>query len=140
MGKQLEINPTRLDDNEIIAKVLQNRGNSFEVLVPESHIHKVVKYNGAEQSQILVALNPSLRKKVFVRRNGFVVVSLENLGPNGKLKGEISDVITDAKTWQKTLEDWPAEFAVAKQVHEALELPPSLSDEESSSEISELEN
>lgn len=138
MGKQLEKIPSQLDDNEIIAKVLQNRGNSFEVLVPESHLHKVLKCNGAEERQILVALSPSLRKKIFVQRNGFVVVSLENIGPNGKLKGEISAVVADPKSWHRALEDWPAEFTVIKQTHEILELPPSLSEEEYSSDSSEV--
>lgn len=136
-GSDIGLAPVSLADNEVIAKVLQNRGNLFDVLVPASHWPRAVeilKLGDSDSTQLLVGLSPQLRNKFFVRRNGFVVLSLEDLGPSSKIKGEITNVVGDQRDWQKTLrEEWPAEFSASREETQ-MELPPSLSEDEDTSE------
>ncbi|GMM49935.1 hypothetical protein DASB73_008930 [Starmerella bacillaris] len=122
--------PDQLNDDEIIAKVKQNRGSTFDIEIPESHIPRVTKvlpsFTG---NTLLVALSPKLRNKFFVRRNGLVVAVLED---TGKVKGEIINIVADPRQW-KNFPEFPPEYNVAK-TDNSLELPPSLSDEEEEEE------
>lgn len=130
--------PLCLAGNEVIGKVLRNRGNLFDVLVPQSHWPRALKILNSEKeledtnqpTELLVGLSPLLRNRYFVRRNGLVVLSLENLGPMSKVNGEITNIVEDQRDWEKSLRhEWPVEFSRAKE-ESNIELPPSLSDEE----------
>ena len=130
--------PVCLAANEVIGKVLRNRGNLFDVMVPQSHWPRALKILNSEKeledtdqpTELLVGLSPLLRNKFFVRRNGLVVLSLENLGPMSKVNGEITNIVENQRDWEKSLRhEWPIEFSRAKEETQ-IELPPSLSDEE----------
>lgn len=120
--------PEEINDDEVVVKVKQNRGSTFDVEVPASQAAKVAKILPSVKAgdQLLVGLSPKLRNKFFVRRNGLVLIALEEVG---KVKGEIINIVADARAWEKALPDFPEEYRTQKQDNQ-LELPPSLSDEE----------
>lgn len=128
-GKDLDIGypPDDLDNNEVISKVLVNKGTSFEVELAPSHIQKATAALETDEPQttLVVSLSPVLRNKYFIRRGGLVVVALED---RGKVKGEIINLIADTREWQK-MPWWPSEY-VEKRDTVALDLPPSDSDYE----------
>lgn len=119
--------PERLEPNEVVAKVLQNRGSTFDISVPESQLPKVKEVLGSEAAELLVGLSPALRHKFFIKRNGFVIVTLEKIG-NGKISGEITNVVDDTRYWQRNFADWPIEYGVPQETS-TLDLPP-ISDED----------
>lgn len=129
-GRELDIGypPDQLDTNEVISKVLANRGSSFEVEIAPSHIGRaslILEYGEKPETTLLVALSPALRNKYFIRRGGLVLVALEE---RGKIKGEIKNLIADTREWQK-MPWWPSEYIETRDTT-TLDLPPSDSDYE----------
>jgi probable RNA-binding protein EIF1AD len=54
----------------------------------------------ASKSELLVELPMRFRNAVWVRRGGFVLIETEGV-TEGKVGGEIVEVIMDEKTWRK---------------------------------------
>ena len=64
----------------------------------------------ASQSELLVELPMRFRNAVWVRRGGFVLIEMEGF-TEGKVGGEIVEVIMDEKRWRKE-GYWFVEFDV----------------------------
>lgn len=119
--------PPEIGSDEVVVKVKQNRGSTFDVEVPASEAARVARVLPSfTQNQLLVGLSPKLRNKFFVRRNGLVLVALEDVG---RVQGEIINVVADPRVWEKALPEFPTEYKVQKETSQ-LDLPPGLSDED----------
>ncbi|PRT56909.1 hypothetical protein B9G98_04529 [Wickerhamiella sorbophila] len=125
--------PYELEENEIIVKVVKNRGNTFEVQVPASCLDRVRQVLPEATEELLVGLSPRLRNQYFIKRGGYAVATIEQ---RGKLQGEISNVCGDERQWQKQ-SYWPLEYKTTNAGYDTLDLPPS--DEESDYETDEEE-
>ncbi len=77
-------------------------------LSPSQHIARIVKPHGnaiytvelPSKTDLLVELPMRFRNAVWVRRGGFVLIKMEAFA-EGKVGGEIVDVIIDEKKWRK---------------------------------------
>jgi probable RNA-binding protein EIF1AD len=87
---------------------LQTSSEPPAQLSPSQHIARIVKPHGnalytvssASGSELLVELPMRFRNAVWVRRGGYVLVDTEGYG-EGKVGGEIVEVVRDEKTWRK---------------------------------------
>ena len=80
--------PAQISDSQCIARIAKGHGNSlYTVELPS-------------KSELLVELPVRFRNAVWVRRGGFVLVETEGF-TEGKVNGEILDVIRDEKAWGK---------------------------------------
>lgn len=125
--KNLGVPPDELDDNDVIAKVVASRGNSFDIEVPASQFDRVKRLvpDAEEGARLLVQMSPKMRNRFFVRRGGLVLVAIEE---KGKIKGEIVNLVADRRHWERQ-HYWPPEYIAARQT-EAMGLPPTYADEE----------
>jgi translation initiation factor IF-1 len=81
-------------------------------LKPTQHITRISKLHGnslytvelPSKSELLVELPMKFRNAVWVRRGGFVLIDTEG-HTNGKVNGEIMDVVRDEKVWRR-LDYW----------------------------------
>lgn len=99
--------PNELKPNEVIVSVVKLRGNNiYEVVVPASESQRLKLDN----EELLASMPPKFRNTVFVRRGGYVVITLHEDPSNDiKVKGEISNVVMNVKDWIK-YPYWPKEF------------------------------
>ena len=87
---------------------LQSTNDPPASLEPFQHIARISKPHGnaiytvelASKSELLVELPMRFRNAVWVRRGGFVLIATEGF-TDGKVGGEIVQVIMDEKTWRK---------------------------------------
>lgn len=127
--------PYELESNEVVVKVIKNRGNTFEVLVPQSKVELVKNILPDASDELLVGLSPRLRNQYFIKRGGYAVATIEQ---RGKLQGEISNVCGDERQWQKQ-SYWPEEYKTSNDGYDALDLPPSEDEFETEEEEEEEE-
>jgi len=77
-------------------------------LMPTQHIVRVSKVQGnalytvelPSKEELLVELPTRFRNAVWVRRGGYILVDTEGF-TEGKVNGEIKEVIMDEKAWRK---------------------------------------
>jgi len=79
--------PPRLLASQYIARIAKPHGNSLYTVETSS------------KTELLVELPVRFRNAIWVRRGGFVL--LETEGFEGKVNGEIVEVIRDEKAWTK---------------------------------------
>lgn len=93
-GGQISFDPpARLEKDQVVAKVVQLKGSA---------LFMVVENNGQE---LLVEMPPKYRNKIWVRRNGFVIVDKsEFLEKDNKIDGTILYVVqSPLKNWKKQI-------------------------------------
>jgi probable RNA-binding protein EIF1AD len=91
---------------------LQASNEPPDELKPTQHIARISKLHGnsiytvelPSKSELLVELPMKFRNAVWVRRGGFVLIETEG-HTDGKVNGEIVDVVRDEKVWRK-LDYW----------------------------------
>ncbi|KAI5868290.1 nucleic acid-binding protein [Durotheca rogersii] len=113
-------------------------------LAPSQSLARVVKAEGSnhyacalpDQRSVLVELPARFRNTIWVRRGGYVLVELiPSDARNGKVEGEIVNVVRDEKAWRKQ-SYWPAAFPLSPYEDSEDEdstvgkMPPSYSDDE----------
>jgi len=80
--------PEKLTENQSIAQIAKPHGNSlYTVVIPQ-------------KSELLVELPTRFRNAVWVRRGGFVLVDTEGYS-EGKVGGQITEIVRDEKVWRK---------------------------------------
>jgi probable RNA-binding protein EIF1AD len=90
--------PDSLTSTQVIARIIKAAGNNL--------------YNAqlANNSQILVELEPKFRSTIWIKRGSYVLVDSEGLAEReNKLDGVIVNVVRDERAWRK-MGFWPAEF------------------------------
>jgi probable RNA-binding protein EIF1AD len=126
-----------LGSNEVIAKVIKARGNNlYEVEITRtdsSKLASLVRQDKltTELYKTLVLMPPKFRNTIFVKRGGFVVIQWytgDGVDPESKVKGEISNIVTNKKDWQK-MPYWPVEFKEQEKSYDI-----EISDEEDGSD------
>src|SRR5271170_7759516 len=80
--------PSELSESQFIARIVKPHGNSLYTVEMSS------------KSELLVELPMRFRNAVWVRRGGFVVIETEGFG-EGKVNGEVMEVVQDEKAWRK---------------------------------------
>ncbi|KAH9891429.1 hypothetical protein F4778DRAFT_334388 [Xylariomycetidae sp. FL2044] len=90
--------PDQLTESQSVAQIIKPEGNSlYSCVLPG-------------QRTVLVELAERFRNTIWVRRGGYVLVDLvPTKEPNGRVEGEIVNVVRDEKAWRKQLY-WPKEF------------------------------
>lgn len=90
--------PAKLHGGQFIARIKNATGNYlYSVELPD-------------QSTKLVELEARFRSKIWLKRNGFVLVDTKSLADrDNKIDGEIINIVRDEKTWRKE-PYWPEEF------------------------------
>jgi probable RNA-binding protein EIF1AD len=80
--------PSELTASQHIARVIKVQGNALYTIELPS------------RAELLVELPSRFRNAVWVRRGGFLLVDTEGF-TEGKISGEIKEVIRDEKAWRK---------------------------------------
>jgi translation initiation factor IF-1 len=80
--------PSQLSESQYIARIAKPHGNSLYTV------------ELASKSELLVELPIRFRNAIWVRRGGYVVVETDGFS-EGKVKGEIFEVVRDEKPWRK---------------------------------------
>jgi probable RNA-binding protein EIF1AD len=81
--------PVQLTPSQRLGRITKPHGNSLYTIVLPS------------EAELLVELPMRFRNAVWVRRGGYVLVDTDGYG-EGKVGGEIVEVIIDEKAWRKT--------------------------------------
>jgi probable RNA-binding protein EIF1AD len=80
--------PSELSDTQHLARIAKPRGNNlYTVELPS-------------KSEIVVELPVRFRNAVWVRRGGYVLIETEGYD-EGKIDGEIMEIVRDEKAWKK---------------------------------------
>ena len=80
--------PAQLTETQHIGRIQKVNGNAlYTVYLPSSE-------------ELLVELPMRFRKAVWVRRGGYVLIDTNGYS-EGKVSGEILDVVQDEKSWKK---------------------------------------
>ncbi|KAL7627835.1 hypothetical protein AAE478_002030 [Parahypoxylon ruwenzoriense] len=114
--------PDQLTDSQSLAKVVKAEGNNlYTCSLPD-------------QRTVLVELATRFRNTVWMRRGGCVLVELTPAKEqNGRVQGEIVNVVGDEKEWRKR-SYWPKEFSrftyEEEQDSATGDMPPSESEDE----------
>jgi probable RNA-binding protein EIF1AD len=78
------------------------------VRISKPHGNSLYTVELPSKSELLVELPTKFRNAVWVRRGGFVMIETEGHS-EGKVNGEILDVIRDEKMWRK-MDYWSVTF------------------------------
>ncbi|KAA8904576.1 hypothetical protein TRICI_005446 [Trichomonascus ciferrii] len=111
--------PEELNKDQVIGAIAKPLGNSlYDLEVPESQWGRVIEIfpdlKDKTDRTIVISMPPKFRNTVFVKRGGQVVVDLYTDEPSTRAYGDLSNVVTNKKEWQR-YPYWPQEYKQPEQ-------------------------